>query len=257
MLPLTLAGVGKGEAEARAAEMLALVGLKGFEKSYPRELSGGMKMRVSIARALVTHPKILLMDEPFAALDEITRHRLNDDLLALWWQNRFTAVFVTHSVFESVYLSQRIVVMAARPGRVMADLRSEAPYPRDDAVPHLGRIRASLPRRVRDAEAGDRRMSDMLAHPVSPTTAPTPKRGRCSPRSGASSACAASSWPGIIAPVVIGILALAAWEAAVRIKGIPHYILPGPLLIAQTLWNDWAHALGLAAGSRCASPSRR
>ena len=131
MLPLTLAGVGTREAEQRSAEMLALVGLKGFEKSYPRELSGGMKMRVSIARALVTHPKILLMDEPFAALDEITRHRLNDDLLALWWQNRFTAVFVTHSVFESVYLSQRIVVMAARPGRVMADLRSEAPYPRD------------------------------------------------------------------------------------------------------------------------------
>jgi NitT/TauT family transport system ATP-binding protein len=131
MLPLTLSGVGKNEAEARSAEMLALVGLKGFESSYPRELSGGMKMRVSIARALVTHPKILLMDEPFAALDEITRHKLNDDLLGLWWQNRFTAVFVTHSVFESVYLSQRIVVMAARPGRVMADLRSEAPYPRD------------------------------------------------------------------------------------------------------------------------------
>jgi len=132
MLPLTLSGVGKGEAEARSAEMLALVGLKGFETSYPRELSGGMKMRVSIARALVTHPKILLMDEPFAALDEITRHKLNDDLLALWWQNRFTAVFVTHSVFESVYLSQRIVVMAARPGRVMADLANAAPYPRDD-----------------------------------------------------------------------------------------------------------------------------
>jgi NitT/TauT family transport system ATP-binding protein len=132
MLPLTLAGVARAESEGRAAEMLALVGLKGFEKSYPRELSGGMKMRVSIARALVTHPRILLMDEPFAALDEITRHRLNDDLLSLWWQNRFTAVFVSHSVFESVYLSQRIVVMAARPGRVMADLRSEAPYPRGE-----------------------------------------------------------------------------------------------------------------------------
>jgi NitT/TauT family transport system ATP-binding protein len=130
-LPLTLAAMPTAQAEARAAEMLELVGLKGFEKSYPRELSGGMKMRVSIARALVTHPKILLMDEPFAALDEITRHRLNDDLLGLWWQNRFTAVFVTHSVFESVYLSQRIVVMAARPGRVMADLKNEAPYPRE------------------------------------------------------------------------------------------------------------------------------
>jgi len=132
MLPLTLAGVGKSESEARSAEMLALVGLKGFEKSYPRELSGGMKMRVSIARALVTRPKILLMDEPFAALDEITRHRLNDDLLGLWWKNRFTAVFVTHSVFESVYLSQRIVVMAARPGRVIADLTNNAAYPRDE-----------------------------------------------------------------------------------------------------------------------------
>ncbi|WP_376988408.1 ABC transporter ATP-binding protein [Bosea sp. R86505] len=132
MMPLTLKGVRTSEARERAAAMLALVGLSGFEKSYPRELSGGMKMRVSIARGLVLRPKILLMDEPFAALDEITRHRLNDDLLALWWKERFTAVFVTHSVFESVYLSKRIVVMAARPGRVMADLDVDAPYPRDD-----------------------------------------------------------------------------------------------------------------------------
>ncbi|MGL4290619.1 MAG: ABC transporter ATP-binding protein [Phreatobacter sp.] len=132
VLPMKLKGVSQGEAEARGAAMLGLVGLKGFEQSYPRELSGGMKMRVSIARALVTQPKILLMDEPFAALDEITRHKLNDDLLGLWETNRFSAVFVTHSVFESVYLSQRIVVMAARPGRVMADLRVEAPYPRDE-----------------------------------------------------------------------------------------------------------------------------
>ena len=132
-LPLKLRGVVRSEREARAAEALAGVGLQGFEKSYPRELSGGMKMRVSIARALVTAPKLLLMDEPFAALDEITRRRLNTDLLELWQRTRFTAVFVTHSVFESVFLSQRIVVMSARPGRVRSELAIAAPYPRSEA----------------------------------------------------------------------------------------------------------------------------
>jgi NitT/TauT family transport system ATP-binding protein len=132
-LPLKLRGVAKSEREARAAEALDNVGLKGFERVWPRELSGGMKMRVSLARALVVQPRLLLMDEPFAALDEITRHRLNDDLLALWQQSGVTVVFVTHSVFESVFLSQRIVVMKARPGRVSAELAVSTPYPRSQA----------------------------------------------------------------------------------------------------------------------------
>lgn len=156
-LPLRLRHMPKDEANDRAARMLDLVGLKGFEKSYPRELSGGMKMRVSIARALVTGPDILLLDEPFAALDEITRHKLNDDLLALWGTNRFTVVFVTHSVFESVYLSQRIVVMAARPGRVVSEVRVDAPFPRDTLFrtsaeyAHLCRLGSEALRQAIDA----------------------------------------------------------------------------------------------------------
>jgi len=129
-LPLKLSHAPAAEAEARVREALAQVGLAEFADAYPRELSGGMKMRVSLARALVTDPDILLMDEPFAALDEITRFRLNNDLLALWRNLRKTVIFVTHSVFESVYLSQRVVVMTARPGRIQADLRIETVEPR-------------------------------------------------------------------------------------------------------------------------------
>jgi NitT/TauT family transport system ATP-binding protein len=131
-LPLRLAQAD--EAQSRTAAMLALthVGLADVANAYPRELSGGMKMRASIARALVTEPHVLLMDEPFAALDEITRFKLNNDLLTLWQALRRTVIFVTHSVFESVYLSQRIVVMTPRPGRVFAEITIPAPYPRDE-----------------------------------------------------------------------------------------------------------------------------
>jgi NitT/TauT family transport system ATP-binding protein len=158
-LPLDLAGVPAAESELRVRKALKLVGLDKFEGQLPRELSGGMQMRVSIARGLVTEPQLLLMDEPFGALDEITRNRLDSDLLALWQAQRLTVVFVTHSIYEAVYLSTRVVVMAARPGRIVEDVAIDEPYPRGPAFrvstafsQYAKRLQDSLLRASGDAE---------------------------------------------------------------------------------------------------------
>ena len=153
-LPLELRGVSKAERRATVMQALETVGLAEATKSYPRELSGGMRMRVSLARALAAHPRLLMMDEPFGALDEITRQRLNGELLRLCALANWTVVFVTHNVFEAVYLSTRILVMSARPGRIIAEVPVPLPHPRVPEIrtdPEFTRI----VRRGRDA-AGQR-----------------------------------------------------------------------------------------------------
>ncbi len=139
-LPLDLAHVPRAVAEARVSAALARVGLTEFAGHFPRQLSGGMKMRASIARSLVIDPDLLLMDEPFGALDEFTRNRLDDDLVKLCFERKLTTVFVTHSIYEAVYLSSRVIVMATAPGRIFATLTIDEPQPRTESFRNSARF---------------------------------------------------------------------------------------------------------------------
>jgi NitT/TauT family transport system ATP-binding protein len=168
-LPLRIKGLSRRAVRDQVMDALRQVGLAEFANAYPRQLSGGMRMRVSVARALVTRPRVLLMDEPFAALDEITRLKLDRDLLDLWQAHKFTVIFVTHSVFESVFLADRIVVMAARPGRINADFRIEEPYPRSDSF----RMSASYNGYCRDVSAAlSRSIEEASCRAASPNVPP-------------------------------------------------------------------------------------
>ena len=158
-LPLDLQGIPRTQAGPKVDAALALVGLEGFERHYPRQLSGGMQMRVSIARALVTEPRLLLMDEPFGALDEITRHRLDDQLMRLYSTRGFSSLFVTHSIYEAVFLSTRVVVMSARPGRIAGEVVVDEPFPREPSFRTseiFAHRCAEVTRLLADAHAFDR-----------------------------------------------------------------------------------------------------
>jgi NitT/TauT family transport system ATP-binding protein len=153
---LELHGVEKLQRHTLAAEAIDLVGLNGFERYYPKRLSGGMKMRVSLARSLTLKPKVFLFDEPFGALDEITRERLNEELMKLFVQERFAGLFITHSVYEAVFLSTRVLVMSARPGRLIAEFEIPFGYPRPTELrfdPEFARLTGEVSRALRDAHA--------------------------------------------------------------------------------------------------------
>jgi NitT/TauT family transport system ATP-binding protein len=153
-LPLRLRGVAQADAAEAVRAALHRVGLAGFEPARPRELSGGMRMRVSLARALVSRPRLLLMDEPFAALDEITRHRLQEDLLALWQDVGCTVIFVTHSIYEAAFLARRIVMMTPRPGRIDAEIAADLPTgPERRLAPAYAALVAEVSHRLRSTLA--------------------------------------------------------------------------------------------------------
>jgi NitT/TauT family transport system ATP-binding protein len=157
-LLLELRGVPRAERARIAQEKIALVGLGGFEEQYPKHLSGGMKMRVSLARALTLDPTLFMFDEPFGALDEITRERLNDEVQTLHLRQKFAAMFVTHSVSEAVFMSSRVIVMSARPGRIVGTYDIPLPFPRDDAVrfsPEFAEYCGTLSAALRDASGGE------------------------------------------------------------------------------------------------------
>lgn len=219
-LPLDLAGVPRAEGNTRVNEVLELVGLGKFADVLPRELSGGMQMRVSIARGLVTRPKLLLMDEPFGALDEITRNKLDSDLLRLWQEQNLTVVFVTHSIHEAVFLSQRVIMMAARPGRVVEDIAIREPFP---AARRSASARPFPCMPVSCRTVCCRPASLVWSHNMKTTTA-TPWIQH--PR-----------FLKILYPTLVAVAMVLLWQGAVSYFRIPAFLVPSPLVMLESLWT--------------------
>lgn len=219
-LPLDLAGVPRAEGNTRVSEVLELVGLGKFADVLPRELSGGMQMRVSIARGLVTRPKLLLMDEPFGALDEITRNKLDSDLLRLWQEQNLTVVFVTHSIHEAVFLSQRVIMMAARPGRVVEDIPIREPFPRS------GRSASARPFPCMPVSC-----RTVCCRPASPVWSHNMKNTTATPW------IQHPRFLKILYPTLVAVAMVLLWQGAVSYFRIPAFLVPSPLVMLESLWT--------------------
>ena len=238
-LPLELAGWNRARRQERVGEMLELVELTGFESRYPWQLSGGMQQRVSIARALSFSPALLLMDEPFGALDEMTRERLNGELLQIWDETGCTVVFVTHSIAEAVFLSTRVVVMSPRPGRIAQIVEVDLPHPRTQDTREDARF-FELVTEVREAlHGGSGRPAPRAERGGRPLSATSPVPA--APVAG--EALLGRTMRGLrgwIPAVIVFVLGIALWEGYVKAFDVQRFLLPPPSDIAQTFWDERA-----------------
>ena len=234
-LPLELLGWDRAKRKERVREMLELVELTGFESSRPWQLSGGMQQRVSIARALSFDPALLLMDEPFGALDEMTRERLNMELLRIWEKSGSTVVFVTHSIPEAVFLSTRVVVMSARPGRIAATIDVDLPQPADGETREDARF-FELVTAVREALAAGHGDDAAAAPPRwRSSSEQRPSSSRSRPASRGRSATRLRDW---VPAIVVFLVGIGLWQGLTTLFDVQTFLLPKPSDIAQAFWDD-------------------